>query len=546
MFEKNMEALKKSNPKLAVELEKINIEDIKSIDVYEAESKDLIIAYNNTLLHSAQNPLEEAKNIWNNTVQSELLSTDFQIVLGLGLGYLFKRAFVNAHSRVYLYEPSLEILRFVFHHVDYSNELNEKRVFFANKLENLLEKFNSEFLTGDKIEVLYLPEYASVFPQELSIAIEKILECCKGKGKEIVTRDIQQECLNSISNIKDLQNVRDITSLKDAFKDKTALYISKATNLDYIKENQDKFITIAKPSLYKELEKANIVPDFVINCKSKKENIDLSKTNFVFDSKSPKETKAKTSWCYLTSQNKIDSWLKEIDDSLSLNNFVNESSVFAINIAKILGCKSLILNDLDLLDKDKSSKNEKNLIIKRLIEKFISKDQSLKIFNTAIDGILISGVEYKKIEDIELLSDSIDKSSISKIYDESKESWESFNEYLNKKLATSKENIIGLEQKLYKGEGLVTELVELFNEKDKDKELESKISEFKEIFNDTKNKCINNPFIFYYLQNEIMDYSKKYNTSVQQNKETIIDNLKLDLEFLAKLVTAISKIKENI
>ena len=45
MFQKNLEAIKIKNPKLAERLEKIDINSITGIEVFEAESKDLIISY---------------------------------------------------------------------------------------------------------------------------------------------------------------------------------------------------------------------------------------------------------------------------------------------------------------------------------------------------------------------------------------------------------------------------------------------------------------------------------------------------------------------
>jgi len=101
MFQKNLEAIKIKNPKLAERLGKIDINSITGIEVLEAESKDLIISYKNTPLHSTIDPSREAKTTWNRTIKNELKKNDIQIVFGLGLGYLFKRAYVSADRTFY-------------------------------------------------------------------------------------------------------------------------------------------------------------------------------------------------------------------------------------------------------------------------------------------------------------------------------------------------------------------------------------------------------------------------------------------------------------
>ena len=95
MFQKNLEAIRIKNPDLASELEKISSDSIKNIKVIRAESNDLIISYNNIPLHNMIDPVREAKTTWNRAVKTKLKRTDMQIVFGLGLGYLFKRAFVQ-------------------------------------------------------------------------------------------------------------------------------------------------------------------------------------------------------------------------------------------------------------------------------------------------------------------------------------------------------------------------------------------------------------------------------------------------------------------
>ena len=163
MFNKNLEALKLKNPELAQCLLDIKVEDISDIDVIEAQSEDLIISYKDIPLHSIIDPFQEAEKIWNKTIKYPLKNNDIQIVYGLGLGYLFKRAFANSGSKIILFEPFLQVLRFVLEHVDFAKELSENRVFFTNNIEQVVKKVESEYLSGDRIEFLFLQAHLLYF-----------------------------------------------------------------------------------------------------------------------------------------------------------------------------------------------------------------------------------------------------------------------------------------------------------------------------------------------------------------------------------------------
>ena len=159
MFNKNITEIKKKNPTLAQQLESMDVDKITDINVYEAESKDYIISYKNIMLHSAEDPIREAKVMWHKTIKNPLKDNDIQVVYGLGLGYLFKRAYVEAPSKVVIYEPNLDILRFVLENVDFSNELADDRVSLFSNKDDVLDYVEQKYMIGDKIEVLFVPSY---------------------------------------------------------------------------------------------------------------------------------------------------------------------------------------------------------------------------------------------------------------------------------------------------------------------------------------------------------------------------------------------------
>ena len=243
MFKKNLEVLKFKNPDLAGKLEAISLESIKSIGVLKAESKDLIITYNKVPLHNLIDPLREAKTVWNKTIRTELKRNDIQIVFGLGLGYLFKRAYVNGpDSKIFLYEPFIEILRYVLEYVDFSKELAENRVYITNDSEELLQKLQSEYLSGDKIEYLFLNSYSTIATDILLNLTKKTLKICEEKTSDQSTI-FNLSALwtkNFILNSPYLKETTPLGHLTSAFAGKPALIISAGPSLaDDIQKHQD-------------------------------------------------------------------------------------------------------------------------------------------------------------------------------------------------------------------------------------------------------------------------------------------------------------------
>ena len=65
MFSKNLNALNITNPTLAKKLKEFSLEDAQAmVSVLQAESGDLVIAYNNQPLDDTVNPIEQSKNIF--------------------------------------------------------------------------------------------------------------------------------------------------------------------------------------------------------------------------------------------------------------------------------------------------------------------------------------------------------------------------------------------------------------------------------------------------------------------------------------------------
>ena len=100
IFEKNINALKIKNTKLADKLLKHILTDVPQL-VQENNAYNFV--YKGKYLHNVQSPLGEAAEIFS---MAENTPVAIHLIYGLGLGYLFQVASAKSQGTVILYEPS--------------------------------------------------------------------------------------------------------------------------------------------------------------------------------------------------------------------------------------------------------------------------------------------------------------------------------------------------------------------------------------------------------------------------------------------------------
>ena len=106
-------------------------------------------------------------------------------------------------SRIFVYEPDTKLIHFVLNNVDISDHLKSGRVFIYDDLDALINKLSDIYLTKDKVEDLYLKNYAIVKSQELLSLTQKVYEACKSKTVDVntITRYSQIWLDNTLNNI---------------------------------------------------------------------------------------------------------------------------------------------------------------------------------------------------------------------------------------------------------------------------------------------------------------------------------------------------------
>lgn len=271
MYSKNISFL--NNEDLKIRLNKMSLEkSSKHISFCMTPSNDYLLLKDDVPLDDLNNPREAVKHMLQSIIKSPMGNNDIIITFGIGLGYLLDETFNAYPSKIFVYEPDIEILHFVLNNVDISEHLASGRVYITDNINDLMKKLSSVYITKDKLEVVYLKNYAIVRNKELLDLTQKVYETCKSKIVDIntITRLSKTWLMNSLKNISTVNssNVYKLSDLEGRFVGQTALIIgagpSLNENIEKIKANRDKFVIFAVNKVLRVLEANGIIPDFAV------------------------------------------------------------------------------------------------------------------------------------------------------------------------------------------------------------------------------------------------------------------------------------------
>lgn len=599
MFEKNIKELEKKNPELAKKIKEYPYSKVKTIEVYESESKNLIISYKGVLLHSSEDPLREAKSVWHKAMKNEFKPTDIQLIYGIGLGYLFKRAYVNSKSRILLFEPFLDILRFVFENVDFSAELADGRVFIVDKQEDVTKFFEDKYLSGDKIEVLFLPSYFQIDQKGLIELSANLFQTIKDKNIDQNTALLMSKMTTSnlLSRIANFEKYSPVNNFENSCKDKTALIIapgpSLQNDLDLIKKNRGKFIVIAMLPTLALLLEHNIKPDFVTvadpQCqmlKVEKYKNQLQDINMVIESRADFSLDSLTFNSFFVYFSVIDKISHAIFETIP-NNKVQllqpcaSVALLSYRLAEILGCKEIIFSGLDLAMTDNKLYADNNveisnqtdnkitlksnagehiviqtttksadgsevktredyLIFIKEFEKIAQENPDIKMINTAVKGALIQGMTYQTMAKTvkNLKQTEIDIDTVIKNAQSS-----TLQEFKNEAIKLAKKTNDSFNEKketIVKACSLATEMIEELSQEKPDMEKFQKIyAESKEIFSIARTFATQDLILSCCLQAEITEFITSYHKDSQITLEKLKSNIETEKKLFEKTLAGI-------
>ena len=369
MFEKNLEYIK--DEALKRRLSKISIEDAKEgIEYCVTPSNDYVLLKNTLPTDDLNNPREAVKQMLDNNIKNEMKSNDIIITFGIGLGYLLDETFNRYPSKIFVYEPDVNLLRFVLHNVDISEHLASGRVYITNDMDELIEKLSETYITRDKVEVVYLQNYAIVKNKEILSFTQRVFNACKTKMIDIntITKFSQVWLDNTINNLAYINNNTGylLSAIENKYVGQTALVAgagpSLKDNIEAIKANREKLTIFAVNKAVKYLVQNGVTPDFVVFLDARNAMSTLGEwasyiknVNCITDIRSDKEI-VKVGFnkiFYAFSEN--DSIVKKIAEYnkfIKFYEFGGTSSLLALTAAVKLGFSKTILAGIDLAFKD--------------------------------------------------------------------------------------------------------------------------------------------------------------------------------------------------
>lgn len=357
IFERNINALKEKNLKLAQKLEMYILTDVPQL-VKENNSYNFL--YKGVLLHNKINPLREAAEIFG---MCENTPVAIHLIYGLGLGYLFQVVSAKSNGTVILYEPDLNILRTAFGLVDFTQDILKLNVFITDNYEDVCEYIYKKSNTKNTPLLLTTPEYRELNKDLFEKLVTDLQQEVGRFGLDLkYTKERFYSLLTSIiNNIPKLIKEVPIGEFKDYYKGKTAVVISAGPtldrNLETIKKYRDNIILISVGPAMKTLIGNNIIPDFLCiieanDCSKQIAGLDLKDVNFItepFSNPNLRKFDFKKTYSHISSNFPVNSFWCSIA-GINNNEYSSKGTVSytALNIARLLGCSKIVLVGQDL------------------------------------------------------------------------------------------------------------------------------------------------------------------------------------------------------
>ncbi len=443
MFEKNMEFI--DNLALKRRLTRRSPGQSRAgISYCVTPSNDYILLKNDIPSDDLNNPRAAVREMLKSTIKHEMKSNDIIITFGIGLGYLLDEVFNTYPSRIFVYEPDVDFLHFVLHNIDISQHLASGRVYITNDLDELLYKLNSIFLTKDRVEIVYLKNYAIAKNKELLLLTQKVYDTCKSKMVDVntITKFSKIWLVDTVQNIAAINstNMYKLSDLEGKFSGQTALIAgagpSLRDNIKYIQENRNHFIIFGVNKALKYLLQNGIVPDFVVclDAYNMEQTIggteeQLARVNCIMDIRADRTIVKRgfnRIFVNFSNTDSIMNKLANFNNDIKFYESGGSATTLALTSAIKMGFSKIVLAGLDLAFKDnvvyssgetlnRVSPDEimvdsvkKHLVrVKSVNGGFVYTREDYEVFIHHIEGILREA-DYKEVYNISSFGASID------------------------------------------------------------------------------------------------------------------------------------------
>ena len=242
------------------------------------------------------------------------------------------------------------------------------------------------------------------------------------------------------------------------------------------------------------------------------------------------------------------------------------------NFAKVLGCNPIIFTGLDLafidnkvyatgqelvvdrngyvqlgydafkkltyvkgINGEKIPSRDDYALFIRHFEDIFAKNTDTRIINTSIAGAKIEGMEYARFDDlIDTLTPcniAVD-AALDEVFSRTANNWQNLNSNVYLEFKKQLDQILEIDILATPVFAELNEICRLFEAKDpKMNIIQAKIQNIKDKIIYIRNKVVNNPVLSNYLQGEILQYAKSYNTNILPTIENVKQNMQTEYEF---------------
>lgn len=357
-FKGNLALIKNYNKELAKKLENA---PLRSFELNTNLAGEYNLILDSKPVHSVTGAQAEADEIFKNIGHDT--RNDIHVLYGMGLGYLFDKFALNAKGDVVLFEPDLELLRFVFEIIDMRELLQRPNVFVASDFEELRAICTSLYRYKRKITTTALDFYKSSRHEKLNAfhAYLKNLYEELYRNHYYQTNRMQWFLPEMLKSLNFKAKLPLFQNLSGKFNAVPAVIVSAgpslAENLEVLKKNRNKVLIFAVGTALKVLLDNGIVPDFVnyIETHSSKsffDGIDTEKLNLIAEPCTAEdvfERKFKNIFLTTSYESNVNHLFAQIC-GFELPYFEGKGTVAyqALYAAKIAGCSPIVLLGQDL------------------------------------------------------------------------------------------------------------------------------------------------------------------------------------------------------
>jgi hypothetical protein len=266
ILEKNLKFISKYNPELAKKIAThSNLQAEYRIE--EAQSGDSILYKDNIALDDPTDPvwasIDELKKNKHKTKEC------INIVLGLGLGYVFKEAVKRQKGRIIIHEPNLDVLRITLELVDFSEELTKNNIFLTHTYDDIENSFYNVFIHNYPINICkshYHSKTDGAYFNQFKSKINDIYGIFQSNYSNLFNKN-KIWTTSVFNNIPEIIKHQDLHILSDKFKGKTSVIISAGPSLDKnIKDllpYRENIVVFCVGTAFRTAIKNGIIPDFI-------------------------------------------------------------------------------------------------------------------------------------------------------------------------------------------------------------------------------------------------------------------------------------------